>query len=104
MYGFSIERVEGSPLVLKVGGELDMATADEFEGALEEALSADPALVVDMADVTFCDAAGLRVILRTAESLNGAGPLTLINAPRVAWLLGLVGLAGLPSIDVRGGR
>ena len=66
-------------------------------------LSADSSAVVDMGDVTFVDASGLRVILQVANARNGAGPLTLVNASRVARLLKLVGLEGIRSIDVRGG-
>jgi stage II sporulation protein AA (anti-sigma F factor antagonist) len=98
----SAHLVAGVPPVLHVAGELDMTTADLLDAALRQALAFDPSVVVDMAEVTFVDAAGLRVILQAASSRNGAGPLTLVNAPRVAWLLKLVGLEGLPTIDVRG--
>jgi anti-anti-sigma factor len=98
MNGLSIYLAEGSPPVLHVGGELDMANADEFSTAYKEAVSADANVVVDMAGLVFVDAAGLRAILRAADSRNGAGPLTLINAPRVAWLLGVVGVEA-SSID-----
>jgi len=103
MEGLSIQFADGSPPVLHVSGELDLATAEQFSAALQQALSAGSALVVDMADVTFVDAAGLRVLLQAAAARNGAGPLTLVNAARVARLLRLVGLEGLPSMDVREG-
>jgi anti-anti-sigma factor len=98
MNGLSIHLSEGSPPVLHVGGELDMANADEFSTAYEEAISADANVVVDMAELVFVDAAGLRAVLRAADSRNGAGPMTLINGRRVAWLLGVVGLEA-SSID-----
>jgi len=103
MDGLSTHLVEGPPPVLHVGGELDMTTAGLLDAALRRAMAGDPAVVVDMAEVTFVDAAGLRVILQAAESRNGDGPLILVNAPRVAWLLKLVGLDGLPSVDVSDG-
>jgi anti-anti-sigma factor len=87
-----------SPPVLRVEGEVDLATAGELRDALLDAMAVDPRVVVDMEAVTFIDAAGLRVVLQAAESLNGSGPLTLVNAPLVARLLGLVGMADLPSI------
>jgi anti-anti-sigma factor len=102
MDGLSTHLVEGAPPVLHVAGELDMTTADLLGGALEQAFEGDPSVVVDMAGVTFVDAAGLRVILQAAKSRNGTGPLVVVNAPRVAWLLKLVGLEGLSTIDVRG--
>ncbi|HUB71377.1 MAG TPA: STAS domain-containing protein [Acidimicrobiales bacterium] len=95
------ELVAGDPPVLRVAGEIDLSTADQLRTALEEALSAGPDVVIDMAAVTFFDASGLRVVLQVAESLNGQGPLTLFNARRVARVLALVGLTDLPSIVVR---
>jgi anti-anti-sigma factor len=104
MYELSIDLEEGSPPVLHVRGDVDLANADEFGAALREAMSADSTLVVDMGDVTFIDAAGLRVILHAAATRNGAGALTLVNAQRVAWLLELVGLEGTPSLEIHDGR
>ena len=94
------EFVPGDPPVLQVAGEIDLATVDALQTALEEAISTDPTVVVDMAGVTFLDATGLRVVLQAGASLNGTGPLTLLNAPRVAWLLELVGLSELSSIVI----
>jgi anti-anti-sigma factor len=103
MDGLSIRLAEGSPPVLHVRGELDMANAEEFNAALQDVMSADPAVVVDMAELRFIDVAGIWAILRAAESRNGAGPLTLLNASRIAWLLKVVGLEGLPCIEFASG-
>jgi stage II sporulation protein AA (anti-sigma F factor antagonist) len=97
----SIEVVDGSPPVLRVGGEVDLASAGELRAALTSALAADPNVVVDLADVTFIDVSGVRVILRAAESLNGDGPLVLANASRVTWLLGIAGLQDPLSLVIR---
>jgi hypothetical protein len=53
-----------------------------------------------MEDVSFIDAGGLRVILQAAERRDGAGPLRLVNAARVQWLLKIVGLEGTPSLNL----
>jgi anti-sigma B factor antagonist len=97
------EFVQGDPPVLQVAGEIDLSTADQLRTALQEALAADPKVVVDMAGVTFFDAAGLRVVLQLAASRDGAGPLELLNAPRVARILELVGLSESTSIVIRDG-
>jgi anti-sigma B factor antagonist len=97
------EFVQGDPPVLQVAGEIDLSTADQLQTALQEALAADPKVVVDMAGVTFFDAAGLRVVLQLAASRDGAGPLELLNAPRVARILELVGLSESTSIVIRDG-
>ena len=101
MDNLRIELERGHPPILRVSGEIDLATADQFGAALEEAVAVEPDVVVDMGDVTFIDASGLRVILRAAESLNGSGPLVLVNAPRVAQLFEVVGLAETAPIDFR---
>jgi anti-anti-sigma regulatory factor len=54
-----------------------------------------------MSGVTFIDVSGLHVLLDIGASRNGAGPLTLVNAPRVRRLLALLGLDDVPSIVVR---
>jgi len=95
------ELVRGDPPVLQVDGEIDLSTAAQLRTALEEAISTDPAVAIDMGGVTFFDAAGLRVVLQVAASLDGAGPLALLNAPRVARVLELVGLSELSSIVIR---
>jgi anti-anti-sigma factor len=103
MDGLSIHIAEGTPSVFHVAGDLDLATAGRFGAALQQALSADSTLVLDLAEVTFVDAAGLRAILQAAQCRDGEGPLTLVNASRVVRLLEVVGLEGLPSIELRDG-
>ncbi len=95
MAGLWIDVSDGTPPVLRVRGELDLASADE----LAAALSSDRTMRVDMGGVTFIDASGLRAILQVAESMNGSGPVCLLNAGRVARLLKLVGLDDISSID-----
>jgi anti-anti-sigma factor len=97
----SIALEDGEPPVLRLSGELDVATADRVHAALHDALARESSLVVDMAGVEFIDASGLRPILQAAASLNGAGPLTLVNAPLVSRLLELIGQADIPTLAIR---
>ena len=103
MHGLSIDLVGGAPPVLHVRGDLDMSNADEFGAALKQALSADSTLIIDLSELTFIDAAGLRVILHAAASRDGVGPLTLVNASRVARLLEAIGLDEMPALEFAGG-
>ncbi|HEY5872263.1 MAG TPA: STAS domain-containing protein [Gaiellaceae bacterium] len=50
-------------LVVRVEGELDLASAPEFETALSTAESA-PHLVIDLSACPFLDSAGMRVIAK----------------------------------------
>ena len=101
MEALAIRVEDGSPLVLHLSGELDVGSANQLRASLGELLSDGSELVVDMAGVEFVDASGLRPLLQAAEKLNGSGPLKLVNAPLVARLLELTGLAGTCSIEIR---
>jgi anti-anti-sigma factor len=96
------EFVQGDPPVLQIVGEIDLSTVEELRTALDDAQATDLAVVVDMAGVTFIDAVGLHAVLSAAGDRNGAGPLQLVNAPRAAWLLDVVGLTDVAPIVVRG--
>jgi anti-anti-sigma factor len=98
-----IELVPGNPPVLQIDGEVDLSTVDQLRSALEDAQTSDPTIAVDLAGVTFIDVVGLQGILQVAATRNGDGPLQLLNASRVAWLLDLVGLGEVSSIVVREG-
>ena len=50
--------------VVAVAGELDMSTADQLSGAVNEELRQAPGrLVLDLADLTFCDSLGLGTLI-----------------------------------------
>ena len=51
-------------VVVRVEGELDMASASEFEKAISGVTSA-PHVVIDLGSCTFLDSTGLRIITET---------------------------------------
>jgi anti-sigma B factor antagonist len=73
--GFSVDAtIDDALTVLRVAGELDVATAP----LLEEVLSArrpapDGRVIVDVSDLTFMDAAGLKVLIRAHNRIVAAG-------------------------------
>lgn len=74
---------EGHVLVLRVGGELDLATLPALDRALDTSLAEAPAhLVVDLARVTFCSARGMALLVDTAATAvtRGVG-YTVAGAP-----------------------
>ena len=90
-----IERIERG---LAVHGELDAATADEFDIALQEALlETEGDFVLDLCGLTFMDSGGVNELLR-ARSLLGREERSLIvrcaDGP-VRRVLDLVGIADL---------
>jgi anti-sigma B factor antagonist len=79
-------RNEGSAIVLRTTGEIDMSTAptlaDELELALDAAIAPAP-VVADLSDVTFLGSAGLAVLLDARDRAEQAEtPLRLVAVGR----------------------
>ena len=86
-----------------VSGELDAATALEFERRLEQELRAeDGDLTVELSEVTFMDSTGVQVLIGLARSLQGRGRLILL-APvgAVRRTLELVEIERIPNLVLR---
>ena len=86
-------------MVVRVDGELDLATAPALWAALERPLADGDQLVLDLSAVTFIDSTGLSVLLRAYQVLGATGTLT-VRGPN-AQARRLFELAGVESlIDV----
>ncbi|MFC9331731.1 STAS domain-containing protein [Kitasatospora sp. NPDC057015] len=93
----------GSPVV-EVTGELDYDTAPRLRVALQHALAVRPVpprLVVDLADVTFCDSTGLNALLQARIDAEGQGTVIHLARPAsaVARLLEITGADQVFPID-----
>jgi anti-sigma B factor antagonist len=65
--------IEGGVQLLEVHGELDLSTATQLEGPLEEAVASPrAAVVVDLADCTFIDSTGIALIVRAWQRVDAA--------------------------------
>ena len=62
---------------LAVSGEIDLFVSDRLWIAIEQVISPERPLVLDMHRVTFFDVSGLRVLLRALEQL-GRDPAKLV--------------------------
>jgi anti-anti-sigma factor len=60
-------------LVVFVRGDIDMERADELDQQLREAVDADPAVIVDLDEVTFLDSSGIQSLIRAQEYAAGKG-------------------------------
>jgi anti-sigma B factor antagonist len=68
--------------VVHAHGELDVAGAPAFRQALQEAIATGlPHVVVDLADVTFLDSAGLAVVFGTQRTLPVSQRMVMVNVP-----------------------
>jgi anti-anti-sigma factor len=84
-------------------GELDIASAPEFESAIAEA-TAEPGstLVLDLRELTFMDSTGLRALAQTnARAEQDGFSLSIVRGPRqIERVLEISGLAELlPLVD-----
>jgi len=96
------ERHDGGTIVLRLAGELDIATAPRLERALLDGRSAGDRVVLDLVDLDFMDSTGLRVIVRAAEAARRGGwELTLRRArPTVQRVFEIAGVVdALPFTD-----
>lgn len=92
---FDIEIVERDhTLILKVRGELDLATAPLLNERLEQAEAANPPIVlVDLDQVEFMDSTGLHVLLaRFAHNGNGTRYSLTRGSPQVRRLFEVAGV------------
>ncbi len=68
---------------VQVRGELDIATADQAYEYLRDAVdSQDGPITVNLAELTFCDAAGLGVLARIAGHARRTGRSLRLTAAR----------------------
>jgi anti-anti-sigma factor len=58
-----ITRTSGEAVVVTVRGELDGATAPEFEAVLDAALATSCQLIVDLRDLTFMGSSGVGLLV-----------------------------------------
>lgn len=70
-------------IVVQVGGEVDLCTAGALEATLAEHVRACPGVLrVDLAEVRFFGAAGLRVLVRAHRSAEAAGVHLVVDPGR----------------------
>ena len=80
---------------VRVRGELDIATADQAYAYLRDVVDSQPGPVtMNLAELTFCDAAGLGVLARVAGHARRSGrPLKLAAArPSMVRIMRITGL------------
>lgn len=82
-------------LRVRVAGELDMATVQEFEDQLRQAVDSGGVVVIDLADLTFMDSTGLACIITAVERARGTGSVLKLLTPLPPQPLRLLELTGV---------
>jgi len=88
-------RETGDVLIVSLTGELDMATAPEFEQAIERAQGGS-AIVVDLRKLEFIDSTGIRALMQVySAGQDGHSTVSFIRAEgQVQRVLQLAGVEG----------
>jgi anti-sigma B factor antagonist len=99
---FSISADDGptEQSVVRVGGEIDVATAPQVEEALAGPIQAGKRVVLDLTECVFIDSAGLRTLLgaRSAADSAGGSLVLVVSEPGLLRVFEVVGLGGVLEI------
>lgn len=92
------------PRGLVVSGEIDASNVNLLETALNHPVLAPSNLHVDLSQLTFCDLAGLRALVRAAQNLGSGRCLVVHGMPlQLRRVMELVGWSDLPNLLVLSG-
>ena len=87
--------IQGEQLMIRIAGDLDWATMPAVHHHLNALITARVAahIVVNLADVDFCDTAAIRALMALAEAATGRGATFQVRGARVhiAWLCSQLG-------------
>ena len=81
------------PVTVRASGDIDLANAARFQGALTEAAATSREITADMTAVTYCDSAAINVLFAAAKDNR----LTLI-VPKTGPITTMLKVAGLDRI------
>lgn len=74
----------GGRPVVRVRGEIDVATAPQFAECVELALTKGTPLVIDLAETTFMDSTGLSTLIRAHHASGRVKEAIVLRSPCAA--------------------
>ena len=85
-----------------VFGELDLATADAVEAALEKAIAAEGQVVLDLRACGFVDSRGIAVLIKAALRLHEQNRKLIVRGvqERVMRILELAGITAMDDLQI----
>ncbi|MEV6866092.1 STAS domain-containing protein [Streptosporangium subroseum] len=91
-----ITGLRGDVVIVRTSGELDLVSAPGFRVRMAEAIAlhTPPCVVIDTADLTFCDSTGLSVLAGALNAIEAAGGRLAISGVhgQLARILKITGL------------
>jgi anti-anti-sigma factor len=82
--GLQIEvtQTEGAPVLLALGGELDLVSSTAFTRAVADLQQLQPArVVIDLAGLTFVDSSGVNALVQAVRAVEADGGGAVLAAP-----------------------
>jgi anti-anti-sigma regulatory factor len=96
----TITRTEG-PRTLHLRGELDVGNTDLLGSALAAALTDGASVIVDFAEVLFCDLSGLRALVRAGQAAAVGQTVEVIHLPgHLREAMRAVGWSDMPGLVI----
>lgn len=89
----------GDVRVVRLGGELDLASVPRLTEFLEEA--AAPSVILDLSGLAFIDSSGVAALVRAQEQMDEGGQTLTLTCPShtVARVFEILGISYLLEID-----
>ncbi len=81
------------PAIVRAGGDIDLASAGQFQAALTEAAATSGEITADLTAVTYCDSAAIHALFTVA----GHKRLTLV-VPAAGPITTMLKVAGLDQV------
>jgi anti-anti-sigma factor len=94
---FRVEMTD-DPVGARLTGELDLASYDDATDALSPLFDASGDVVLDVADLSFMDSSGIRLLIRLQRSIDGGA--VVVRSPQLH-VERLLQIAGLPDLGLR---
>jgi anti-anti-sigma factor len=93
------QRTADGEAMVNLRGELDIATAERAHTYLRTVLDSDKKgkVILDLAELTFCDAAGLGVLAKLASHARQTGRSVRLVAPRPS-LVRIMRITGMDAV------
>ncbi|MGW6907847.1 anti-sigma factor antagonist [Streptomyces sp. NPDC054940] len=96
-------RPDGDRIIVKIRGELDLDTSEQFRGVLREALSRSVrGIDLDLQDVSFCDCSALNILLSLRHRALEQGKTVAVHSTGTA-VDRLLTLSGTHTFFARSG-
>jgi anti-sigma B factor antagonist len=99
--GISVDHPVDGAAVIKLSGEMDVASADEVSACLTDLLAAGTDLVIDLSALEFIDSTGLGVLVAAGGRAREGGHRIRLRGPgkNVASTLSVTGLDRVFTVE-----